>query len=229
MWELWKSRNEVVLQHKNFDPIEVKRKVDRWMATARESDDRVNVQSAREGMREMYCFDPSHFQIISDGSWDTTNRAGIAFVIYQGGYIWRIGYSFYELHDPFHAEVLAVKEALLHFQAQMTEERQERLQVFIDCERLVTMVNVEDTDDLPSWRAKEDVVQLINLIKRSPQTITLDLVRREAVQQAHCLANWARRTGARYQGHFAGSDNHGGNIQTTLDQAFFQRVQEAPP
>ncbi|KAJ4757818.1 Ribonuclease H-like superfamily protein [Rhynchospora pubera] len=227
MWEIWKARNEEVIEHRRFDPIAVQKRVTSWLGIGSHGGD-LSVHG-RGTIGGKYQYHASHWQIITDGSWDTSNRAGTAHIIFKGGKLWRLGYHCHHFQDPFHTEVMAVKEALEHIQSSLSAEQRTHIQMYSDCEGVVNIVNEEDMENLPSWRAWEDVSQIIQTIYQSSNAISLTHIHRRAVKQAHDLANWARSTGACYQGMQRSTVPLEMGVATFLDTNFFQQVHEAPP
>ncbi|KAJ3698437.1 hypothetical protein LUZ61_002142 [Rhynchospora tenuis] len=228
LWEIWKGRNETVLHNQKFEPIQIQKKVQNWLSTetAWES---LSTNISNEGVHngDCYWFHHAHFQLLVDGSWDQQNKAGTGYLLFQGGRLNEIGYSHHSLNDAFLVEVVAVKRALERWMAGNWQNQ--FLEIFSDCLELVKILNEEDVDNLPSWRALYDVIVVIKLLNQLKPRVKIMHVRREVVDQAHKLANHARRTGSQYAGIHRPWHAVENYIRDKLDEKFFQRVQEAPP
>ncbi|KAJ4763006.1 Ribonuclease H-like superfamily protein [Rhynchospora pubera] len=200
MWEIWKGRNATVINHKKFDPVEINMK-----------------------------YSAAGWQIILDGSWDTSNKAGCAYLIFQRGKIWKIGYNYHTLQSPFHAEAVALKEALMIIQEGRDSGGGEEIEGYTDCQELVKAVMERDISNLSSWQAIEEVQQIIQIVDENQPAIWIKKVDRNAVQQAHKLANHARRNTVHYIGIPRAVNEIEGEIEGSLNETYFQRVPEAPP
>ncbi|KAJ4779711.1 RNA-directed DNA polymerase (reverse transcriptase)-related family protein [Rhynchospora pubera] len=228
MWEIWKARNATVIQQKKFDPVEVSIKVRNWLQVEAQSKE-MHHTGVSKHTDEAYYYQAEGWQVIVDGSWDTLNKVGCAHLIYKRGRIYAIGYNCHILVDSFHAETVALKEALIHISMQWEMYRDGEIEIYSDCQQLVNILVEKDMDNIPSWVAMEDVCQILTLIDKLPTRVWLKKVSRKAVQQVHNLANNARRRNVQYQGIPRPYVEFEKDIAESIDVSFFQRVQEAPP
>ncbi|KAJ3701906.1 hypothetical protein LUZ61_005611 [Rhynchospora tenuis] len=229
LWELWKERNKNVIEHLPFKPQDVLQRV-KTLGVYNQANVVAVQQRANERMvHEKYEFDAQGWQVVMDGSWDTSNLAGGAYVVYNKGCVHSTGLIAFQVQDPFHAEAMTMQEAVNYMNVNLNLPRATRIQFFSDCLNLVEAVNQRENTDLPSWRAKHVVTDLIKQLEERNEGMTVHHVQREAVSQAHGLANIARRRRLTYQGAPHMALNQEVRISTGLDEQFFQRVQEAPP
>ncbi|KAJ4799769.1 RNA-directed DNA polymerase (reverse transcriptase)-related family protein [Rhynchospora pubera] len=169
------------------------------------------------------------WQVLVDASWDVSCRAGCAYIIYAQGILHSVGMQAHQLQDSFMAETLALHEAITHVYGREEVSLDTTVQFFSDCMNLVQAVNHRELDELPSWEARGLVQDIINRLDERQQRITLQYARREAVVQAHNLANAARRTEFNFKGKPNWLMQQHEGISNELDTRFFQRVQEHPP
>ncbi|KAJ4810337.1 RNA-directed DNA polymerase (reverse transcriptase)-related family protein [Rhynchospora pubera] len=228
LWEIWLARNEMLFQSKQFDPVAVCRKIQRSLGG---NDTGENQRSPMQINNETvpYATAPHAWQIVVDASWDTSEKAGIAFLAYWEGSLQGMGLEIHNSADPFQAEALALHEAVRWVQGLNQERGRQTVQIFCDCLILVQALQEDNLDCLPSWRARASVASIASLLDQFGDGVFLQHVRREAVQPAHNLANYARRTGYRYQGIPMASVMTQNNIGMRIDTRFFQQVLEGPP
>ncbi|KAJ4788737.1 RNA-directed DNA polymerase (reverse transcriptase)-related family protein [Rhynchospora pubera] len=226
LWEIWKARNDTVINQKRFEPTEIQRKVHNWLQLDFEGEGQIGHKIAQK-THGKYCYQQDGYQVVVDGSWDTQNKSGSAYLIYQGGKLTLIGYNNHDVLDPFHAEVKAVKEAVDALVDIGVQNQQ--IELFSDCYDLVQAINEEDVQDLPSWRARQEVMDVIGIVKQFGDRMQFKHVRREAVFQAHEMANFARSKRVFFTGAPRVWHAHEVQIKPSLDCRFFQRVQDAPP
>ncbi|KAJ1702982.1 hypothetical protein LUZ63_002761 [Rhynchospora breviuscula] len=184
------------------------------------------VQKIAEKPHGKYWYQQDGYQVVVDGSWDMQNRSGSTYLIYQGGKLTLIGYNNHDVLEPFHAEAKAVKEAMNRLVDIGVQNQQ--IELFSDCD-LVQAINEEDVQNFPSWRARQEVMDVIVTAKQFGDRLQFKHVRREAVIQAHKMANIARSKKVCFSGapRFWNADEV--QIELGLDCRFFQRVQDAPP
>ncbi|KAJ4806347.1 hypothetical protein LUZ62_018913 [Rhynchospora pubera] len=228
MWEIWKERNKAVIEHADFKPQQVLQRVNvqlRPELTAGEFEQR----NMRCTMEERYDIHQEGWQVLVDGSWEESGRAGGAYIVYEKGQVHSVGMHSFRVQDAFHAEAMALYEAMRYVFNQEPGTPGMKVQFFSDCQGLVLAVNNTDVADLPSWRATRVTNQIIRQMDQSGREATLQFARREALNQPHNLANIARRNGINYQGlpHMALQQQ--GRLSNHIDGNFFQRVQERPP
>ncbi|KAJ4811749.1 RNA-directed DNA polymerase (reverse transcriptase)-related family protein [Rhynchospora pubera] len=228
MWEIWKGRNATVINHKKFDPVEINMKVKHALQLQRQCGLEKNANRSMTG-KIKYQYSAAGWQIILDGSWDTSNKAGCAYLIFQRGKIWKIGYSCHTLQNPFHAEAVALKEALMIIHEGRDSGGGEEIEVYTDCQELVKAVMERDVSNLSSWQAMEEMQQIIQIVNENQPAIWIKKVGRNAVQQAHKLANHARRNTVHYIGVPRAANEIEREIEGSLNETCFQRVPEAPP
>ncbi|KAJ1703884.1 hypothetical protein LUZ63_003663 [Rhynchospora breviuscula] len=228
MWEIWKERNKQVMEHTPFVPHQVLKRVN---AELRQElyDVQIDEGDGRDIAVERHDIYQQGWQVIVDGSWEVSGKAGGAYVFNDRGKTHSIGLHSFCVQDAFQAEAWTLNEAIMYTLRQEGCTPGRKIQFFSDCMGLVLAVNQNDVTDLPSWRATTVTNQIIRQIEESQAEVTLHFARREAVKQAHNLANLARRSAINYQGvpHMALQQQ--GKIGTGIDESFFQMVQERPP
>ncbi|KAJ4787969.1 RNA-directed DNA polymerase (reverse transcriptase)-related family protein [Rhynchospora pubera] len=229
LWEIWLARNEVLFQNKRFDPRAVCAKARASMHTV--NPEHREISSPQDnGYTMTYEFGAQDYQVIVDASWDTSHMAGVAYLIYQGGRLIKLGMKKHTVQDPFHAEAMAVQEAINEIQQLLLQDdNHRRVQFYSDCLNLVVALEEECMDNLPSWRARPLIVGIINQLNSLRGRILLQHVNREAVKPAHDMANQARRCGSSYNGLPMASLMCELGIGMRLDPKFFQQVLERPP
>ncbi|KAJ4788160.1 RNA-directed DNA polymerase (reverse transcriptase)-related family protein [Rhynchospora pubera] len=227
IWEIWKERNKAVIEHATFQPQGVLQRVN--IAIRPDVNTQLGLRENAGIIGEKYEFYKEGWQVIIDASWDNKGRAGCAYILYNGGQMHSLGVQNFELNDSFMAESMALLEAIEHVYQYVGLHPLQKVQFFSDCLNLVQAVNQVDLTDLPSWRAHEIVNNIIRLMEDRQPGATLHHVRREAVEQAHRLANSARRRGLDFRGQPNVIMQQQEGIRDTMDVSFFQQVQEAPP
>ncbi|KAJ4821090.1 Ribonuclease H-like superfamily protein [Rhynchospora pubera] len=84
LWELWKGRNEVVMQHKRFDPTKITRAVNNWMRG-----DVLERQQNQDHQQLLkipgYEVSKEDWQLVVDASWQQSGEAGMAYLLYELG------------------------------------------------------------------------------------------------------------------------------------------------
>ncbi|KAJ4762988.1 RNA-directed DNA polymerase (reverse transcriptase)-related family protein [Rhynchospora pubera] len=190
LWELWKGRNEVVMQHKQFDPVKILRAVNNWMRGV------VDEQQSQSNQQPLkipgYEIKRDDWHVMVDASWQQSTKTGLACIMYEQGTITSWSCNVCEAHDPFHAETLAMLEGFNLAVQRLQEDRNKMVFVLSDCQNLVVAVLGLNADNIPSWRAMADVQKLITLYRNWASNIHVKYVRRDAVKPAHILANHAR-------------------------------------
>ncbi|KAJ4747167.1 hypothetical protein LUZ62_081572 [Rhynchospora pubera] len=227
LWEIWLARNEMVFQQKMFDPIAVCRKVNIWINRGNQVDTTdVNIQTQCEPVP--YEFTSPGFQVIADASWDASNKTGCAFLVYRDGVLERVGMEKQVTEDPFHAEALTLN-LVLHWARCSLQQEDQCVYIFSDCLNLITALEEENMDDIPSWRARPVIASIMGQLMQLRDKIFIRHVRREAVQPAHVLANHARRREIYYFGAPTVLIMDEYSIAPAIDSRYFQQVQERPP
>ncbi|KAJ4791605.1 hypothetical protein LUZ62_042851 [Rhynchospora pubera] len=225
LWEIWKERNKAVIEHCPFKPMAVIQRV-----TAAVACPTMEVPKVSQRMEtEKYEYNHDGWQVIVDASWDQSMKAGGAYVVYERGTVHSVGLHFYTAQDSFQAEAVALEQALIYVYNKLELSENAAVNFFSDCSNLVLAVSQGDSNDVPSWRAMNLVNELINHMEMRQNGASIRFVRREAVHQAHNLANIARRQQLQYQGSPHIALQQQGKITRQIDENFFQRVQEAPP
>ncbi|KAJ4768836.1 Ribonuclease H-like superfamily protein [Rhynchospora pubera] len=192
LWELWKGRNEVIMQHKQFDPIKILRAVDSWMRGG-VLETQVNKTQQQELKVPGYMIQRKNWQLLVDASWQQSGKAGTAYILYEDGVVSYWSCNPCEAHDPFHAEALAMLDGFKLVLQRFGENQNKMVDIFSDCQILVAAVTEMNTDNLPCWQALPVVQELISLYKSCAKSIQVTYVRRDAVKPSHMLANHARR------------------------------------
>ncbi|KAJ3708440.1 hypothetical protein LUZ61_012145 [Rhynchospora tenuis] len=228
MWEIWKERNKAVIEHSAFQPTSVLHRINASIA-AQNLTLNLDRRNPHTVQSEKYNYNEEGWQVMVDASWELTGKAGGAYLVYYKGMLHSVGLAYFTAHDPFHAEATAMKEAMLYFYRGMGMPVNTVVQFFGDCLNLVSSVEQGETIDIPSWRAAETVQVLIKLLRDTNDKGEMRHVKKEAVYQAHCLANLARRDSISYQGQLTESLQHQGRLTRIIDEQFFQSLQDEPP
>ncbi|KAJ4777159.1 RNA-directed DNA polymerase (reverse transcriptase)-related family protein [Rhynchospora pubera] len=228
LWEIWLARNEFIFQQKNFEPIGVCRKVQTWLRN-REDLGRENehYQMAKEIVP--YEFLPGGWQIVIDASWDATHKAGTAFLVYYEGALTWLEMDNHEAADSFQAEAMALQNAVDWIQGTVQAVGSQRCKIFSDCINLVSAVQERNLENLPSWRSRPIIANIISQLHQLDRWIFVQHVTREAVKPAHEMANKARRMSIAYRGIPMASIMQEHSMGMEIDSRFFQQVQENPP
>ncbi|KAJ4811131.1 RNA-directed DNA polymerase (reverse transcriptase)-related family protein [Rhynchospora pubera] len=226
IWEIWKERNKTVIEQKEFKVNEVLQRT-RVLYNPMRLGQLPSGQSGRKET-ELQEVASEGWQVLVDASWDVSCRAGCAYIIYAQGILHSVGMQAHQLQDSFMAETMALHEAITHVYGMEGVSLDTTVQFFSDCMNLVQAVNHRELDELPSWEARGLVQDIINRLDERQQRITLQHARREAVVQAHNLANAARRTKFNFRGKPNWLMQQHEGISNELNTCFFQRVQEHP-
>ncbi|KAJ4763344.1 RNA-directed DNA polymerase (reverse transcriptase)-related family protein [Rhynchospora pubera] len=192
LWELWKGRNDVVMQHQQFDPGIIRKKVTSWIMQG-EDEAQTQQSPCQQEEQGRYEVRDDEWQVLIDGSWDVSERAGTAAVFYQNRQAHYFAYNHHEAQDPFHAEALACLEALRHITSLQVRGQTQQICINTDCSKLVDAILEEQCDNLSSWRSMPVVHQLIQKFMQWGPTIRIRKVQRQAVKPAHVFSNFARR------------------------------------
>ncbi|KAJ4805020.1 Ribonuclease H-like superfamily protein [Rhynchospora pubera] len=199
LWEIWKERNKAVLERCIFKPHAVIQRI-KTIITCSQMELSLEPTNTRQLFQEQYEYNSNGWQVIIDGSWDCSMKAGAGYVVYNKGILHGVGLHFFSVHDSFQAEAVAMKEAMAYIFTDLNLPEGIKVQFFSDCLNLVTAVNQGDNTELPSWRAVQVVSHLIVQLEITKTDATVLFARREAIQQAHELASLARRQSLTYQG-----------------------------
>ncbi|KAJ4747902.1 hypothetical protein LUZ62_082307 [Rhynchospora pubera] len=199
LWEIWLARNEMIFQSKKFDPSGVCKKIQNW------EEKRNNGAGSNRSMlvpKEMmpYEYEPYGWQIIIDASWDTSQRAGSAFLVYCQGLLEEMGMEKHDSANPFQAEAKTLLKAMQWVQKLIYERGIQRVQIFCDCFNLVNALVEDNLDSIPSWQARPIIANIAQHMETLRNMVCIQHVSREAVRPAHDMANHARRRGVSYQG-----------------------------
>ncbi|KAJ4776428.1 RNA-directed DNA polymerase (reverse transcriptase)-related family protein [Rhynchospora pubera] len=230
LWEIWKGRNEAVMQNKRFDVHQIRKKIEGWLNAEIREDNVIEqqigiVNSNRSLALGRHEYHETKSQIIVDGSWDSQQNAGCANIWYQGGRIKEVQYNYHILSNPFHPELMAVKEAVSKLQRKGVQ----KAQIFCDNSNLVHILTEERWDELPNLRAMQDAMEVFNTLRQWGGAVVMKHVAREVVWEAHTLANEARRNKINYDGVPRNWSATEGRLEGMMNDRFFQRVQENPP
>ncbi|KAJ4757443.1 RNA-directed DNA polymerase (reverse transcriptase)-related family protein [Rhynchospora pubera] len=228
MWELWKERNETVLNKKSFQPKAVLQRVKGWLEPI-DNTPHVAIQRRQMRREERFIVSREGWQIIMDGSWDGTQAAGTAHLIYKGGKLMAMGMQSHKLQDPFLTETVALKLAIKHTKELVDTDEAQSFHFFTDCANLVCAIEENEVQNLPSWRASGELLQIAADMSYWGSAAKVIHIQREGVQAAHSLANHARTGSTNYQGVPHNTIWPMLHHSMFLDDQFFQQVQEAPP
>ncbi|KAJ4751837.1 Ribonuclease H-like superfamily protein [Rhynchospora pubera] len=226
LWEIWLARNEAILHHKPFQPVAVCKKIAAWKKGEYYTEESLQPFQSIVVPHEYL---PNGWQIITDASWDTSQKTGVAYLVYYNGILQWVRMVSQEATDSFQAEAMALQEVMAWVKLLVPQNFMQKIQIFSDCLNLIMAAQEGNIFDIPSWKATSIVAELVHDIQTTGADIMLQHVRCEVVKPAHDLANHARRQTISYQGvpTVAFLREHG--IGMKLDERFFQQVMEAPP
>ncbi|KAJ3701003.1 hypothetical protein LUZ61_004708 [Rhynchospora tenuis] len=228
LWEIWKARNKAIFEHEEFQPRKVLQRINVGVSTGSYANTCI-LHSNTQEEHERYDFYSQGWQVLTDASWQVGGKSGGAYVVYDKGRLHSVGMHFYMANDPFHAEAVALIEAMEYMYDYIKPPEGTRVQLFSDCFNLVQAIRQTDISDLPSWRAFNVVQCAITRFERLQGMATIHHVKREAVKQSHALSNIARRNNISYRGQPHMALEQQAKIERVIDEKYFQRVQEAPP
>lgn len=97
----------------------------------------------------------------------------------------------------------------------------ERYHVFTDSSTLAKAIEQTNLDVMPSWKATQIVARSIQLVQQMEGRVLIKFVGRKYVEQAHNLANWARKTKTAFNGYPGETFREGMKITTKLDPTRF--------
>lgn len=100
-------------------------------------------------------------------------------------------------NDPLQAEAMALTQALKYAFDNRAMGRS--FVIYTDCQVLFKAVQNRSVQDLPSWKAGEEVARCINLMKEAGNNTELRHTLRANLTQPHMVANWFRRTQQEWQ------------------------------
>ncbi|KAJ4798859.1 Ribonuclease H-like superfamily protein [Rhynchospora pubera] len=228
LWKIWKERNKAVIEHCIFKPQEVLKKINASLRPELCASRTTMVGSHGE-IIDKYEVCRDGWQVIMDASWSNAGEAGVAYIVYEKGILHSIGLHTLNSQDVFLAEAMVLMEAIKHVYEHIAIATDTRVQFFSDCSNLVDAVNQWESVDIPSWRTTGVLNQIITKLYGKNHNATLHHAKREAIHRAHILANIARRRNMNYRGQPVMELQHQGCMDVSMDEIFFQRVQEAPP
>lgn len=131
--------------------------------------------------------------ILYDGSWDQQGNAGMEVVIYNTiGELVLVHAGAFQASHPIESEALAMLWALNMIKGETSQQRNGNYVCFGDCKILTKAMQHNNLDQLPHWKAAEAVKQCVANFELVHQLVQVQQIPREAVQEAHQLANWAR-------------------------------------
>ncbi|KAJ4787901.1 RNA-directed DNA polymerase (reverse transcriptase)-related family protein [Rhynchospora pubera] len=222
LWEIWKERNKAVIERGHFKSHAV---IQRIKTTSAGTSVQMNMgpTNTKRFNQDKYEFYSTGWQVLIDASWDCSMQAGAGFVVYNKGYVYGVGLHYFTVHDSFHAEAMAMKEAMTYIFTVLNLPRGTKVQFFSDCLNLITAVNQGDSTELPSWRVLHVVSYLIEQMETTQTDTTIHFARRDAVQQAHELANVARRQAVTYQGRPHMALQQEGKLNKEIDEKVFSK------
>ncbi|KAJ3697709.1 hypothetical protein LUZ61_001414 [Rhynchospora tenuis] len=186
VWHLWKARCREVYEGKKFRPQQVVQSAQDLAHTMRIAPSAVLTTLANSPPQAS----DSHFVCYSDGSWisNAGEGAGLAAIIFTSSQkLVKYQISVATASSPFHTEVLALKLAV-----QMTvAEGIDDCCFLTDCKELCDVLNGYAGVISVEWRAYDDMLQLMDMMKRSPR-FNCAYVNRDSNQLADSLAKFAR-------------------------------------
>ncbi|KAJ4799714.1 RNA-directed DNA polymerase (reverse transcriptase)-related family protein [Rhynchospora pubera] len=228
LWEIWLARNAFLFQQKNFDPVAVCKKVSAWVGTNGQGPNQTPYEHIARVIVP-YEFMAREWQVIIDVSWELSNKAGGAYLAYESGVLKWIGMESYQASDPFQSEAMILYSAINWIRANTGRQDNPIVHIFTDCLNLVTALQEDNLDIIPSWRARPVVARIAHQLSQEGSWISLHHVFREALKPAHNMANLARRRQTSYQGEPIAMLMMELGMGMHIEDRFFQQVQERPP
>jgi hypothetical protein len=219
MWSIWKARNEHTFEGRTINPVKVLQLAER-MTHIKQGNSR---QTPRGGAPAKYPVWKYEAVMLLDASWQISGKAGVAALLYgaQQGLIWIMAKPMIA-HDPFQAEAIAVHETTALIKEHEEQWGIEQFNIFSDCRVLIETLKNGNITDLPSWRAAQQIEGSRENIQQTRAKIRLHHAKRDALQQPHCLANWARRTEGTVQGALTQAFAAEQSLSNRIDEAKFK-------
>lgn len=193
LWSIWKSRNEELFRGNKGVPEAILRQASTLKTCAK----------LKRGESTAIGLDPIEVPgntslVVVDASWDQSSKTGTAFVKFDGSRRLTFLHCRYQkATDPFHAEALALMEALEYIQ---NTPQMDQFLILSDCKTLVNLVVQGTIEGVPTWQATETVGKCIWIYDLQRNRANLIYARREFVTIPHQWANFSRRTGQSYDG-----------------------------
>ncbi|KAJ1687033.1 hypothetical protein LUZ63_018423 [Rhynchospora breviuscula] len=187
LWALWKHRCNAVHGRKAFNAaagLSIANGYDSLTKLACNFTTQPNLQQERSQESALNNDDGMHCWI--DGSFNTNNEGGWAFVLLERGSVCWYGLDCGSISSPFHGELNACRLAMKHFQQQGIQS----CTIHTDCQLLANLLNgVNLFDDVP-WQCFTETQQTVQDFRFLNYSIVFSP--REQNVIAHNLANYAR-------------------------------------
>ncbi|KAJ4770818.1 RNA-directed DNA polymerase (Reverse transcriptase) [Rhynchospora pubera] len=188
MWQIWKERCNCFFKGGNFDVEKVLKHAHFTVYKDFQNLPRRITSKDFSGIYELPQGTPL---IIVDGSWDVRKRMGVAVIIFNDrGILQNYHVRRGEVHDALVAETNALLLAIQLAKSMLNQYPQ--VHIFTDSQIVVSCVTNRNMQDITSWWAEEVVQRCIQELQMG-QDIKIRFSRKEALYQAHELANYARR------------------------------------
>lgn len=219
MWNIWRARKKLVIEGQSLQP--------QWgiHETSRMMDVVPDGESLIMRRDDLVYWVPNQALIfLVDASWDLNRKSGLVGILYDlSGNIQYVCCKYTQLGDPFQVEVTALKEAMLQINATVNANTNREVFFFSDCQNQVFGVNQSELYSIPSWRARQDVQFIIDLLRMANGRWRLVHARSQAVEPAHKLPNQVRRMEMQFIGRPDESFVTTTRIELELDCRFFRR------
>ncbi|KAJ4755451.1 Ribonuclease H-like superfamily protein [Rhynchospora pubera] len=229
LWEIWLARNQEIFHQKRADPIDVWRKVNQHMniqVMANEWGPQMGNSAVQNVGQKMLI---ENWIILMDASCDGNGQAGMAFLVYNKGYLVSVGVNHKTGVDPFWAEALVLEEVMKCIQETMDGDVRSGMTLLTNCLNLVDAIKEQDVENIPSWRARDTVAKILEILNLFASVIQIKHVNREIIRPAHVLANNARRKRLNYRSQPNAHMNFLIPEAIVLDSKFFLQLQDRPP
>lgn len=196
-WQVWKARCKAVFEDKRCIPE------DTIKLTLTGSVGRPplcqSAQSTYTNTREQSADPEKGYSVWTDGSFDSTDMGGAAYLLYFNNQLIRYeARTSQKAVSPFHMEVTALLMAV-KLAANMHIDR---CRFLTDCKLLVDSLDpIRRFQPLlaADWRSYAELSQIANIFRANP-LYCCEHISREENDKAHLIANWARKEQSDYVG-----------------------------
>lgn len=190
LWCLWKARNEQLFMGTSKNPQAILAQ-----ALAMGISIPLHQRMIQQERIEKIVVPRGNRVILLDASWDTSEKTGTAFVIYNNqGSLQAVYANHTSCTDPLQAEAMALLQVLTFLENEGGLDGSRGTLICSDCSVLVQGVLQNSFLDLPSWQAAEKIAEGVQRYGNMQRITTLRHVNRKSLKQPHNLANWARTT-----------------------------------
>ncbi|XP_078170094.1 uncharacterized protein LOC144564360 [Carex rostrata] len=215
----WKSRNDEIFQGTRADPIATLSRA----KTLEYTRVRPQTRETQHQQNPIPIGVPTSMVLIQvDGSWDIKKNAGVGAVIFdtQGNMV-GIQFSYLEAQDALEAEAIAINTMVERIATSWDANGSTKYQIYTDSKNLTKALATRKIEDLQSWRATQIIARTMQLTQQMGGRFEIIFARREYLNTAHNLANWARREKQTFSGYPSEDFCSRMKIELTTNQALF--------